>query len=85
MCNVKLTLLDLDTGSVIVVESDYIIIENNEIVFANEHLSAYRHYNVSIVASNLAGSAISYFTLSEYSCMKELNSGRNVQTLDDML
>ena len=72
MCNVKLTVLDLDTGSVIVVGSDYIIIENDEFVLTNEHLTAYRRYNVSVTASNLAGSANSHFILSEYSCTKEL-------------
>ena len=64
MCSVRLTFVDLDTG-----ESrtwDDLTIQDNAIKFTTEQLADNRHYNVTVNASNAAGSATTYVTISKF-------------------
>ena len=58
MCNSELTLVDLDTGEIITLEGT---------TFTTENVTVNRHYNVTVNASNSAGSTTSYVTISECS------------------
>ena len=59
--------VDLDTGEIITLGDRELTIAGNNITFSAEQLSVNRHYNVTIRASNSAGSTTSYVTISEYS------------------
>ena len=74
VCGFVIILMDLDTGGII---SSELVISNrthaNTITFNTTFLglTANRHYNVTVRASNVAGSAMSYTRISNvsaYSC-----------------
>ena len=67
MCSSELTFMDLDTGEIITLREGELTIADNNITFTFEQLSVNRHYNVTIRASNSAGSTTSYATISECS------------------
>ena len=58
MCSGELTLVDLDTGEIITLEG---------ITFTTQEVRVNRLYNVTVNASNSAGSTTSYVTISECS------------------
>ena len=64
VCSGKLKSVDLYTGLEVIPTGDIIL--RNTITFTNEHLRDNRHYNVTITATNVAGSANLYITISEY-------------------
>ena len=59
--------MDLDTGEIITLREGELTIADNNITFTFEQLSVNRHYNVTIRASNKAGSTTSYVAMSECS------------------
>ena len=62
----ELTYTDINTGEIIAVPHNNLVgLGNSTIVFSADYLTPNRHYNVSIEASNVAGSAISLTTLSK--------------------
>ena len=63
MCDAELTLVDLDIGDPIALGRNDIIIDRNDITFTVKHLSNNHTYNVTVVAENIAGSAISYTSI----------------------
>ena len=65
MCHAKLT-FEADTGQEIIVlgDSDLIITKTN-ITFTIQRLRENRHYNVTVTASNIAGSATSQAGISK--------------------
>ena len=65
MCSSELTFMDLDTGEIITLGDGELTIVENNITFTTEQLSVNRHYNVTVRASNKAGSTNSYVALSE--------------------
>lgn len=67
MCNTsaEVSLLDVDTGEIIQLQSSGIIIEENIISFTDEKLTTNRYYNVTVIASNNAGTFTSYAKISE--------------------
>ena len=75
MCTSELEFVDLDTEAFILLFGDMewsnttdanLTIEWSKITFTTEHLSANHLYNVTITATNVAGSATSYITISEF-------------------
>ena len=69
MCNAEITLLDLETGENFWGEIDVQLSVNN-ITFSAAQLTPNRHYTISVRASNVIGTAISYLNIS-----KHLNAG----------
>ena len=69
MCSGELKFVDLDTGEIITLENGELTIAEINITFATERLRVNRLYNVTIRASNSAGSTTSYVTISECSYM----------------
>ena len=69
MCSSELTLVDLDTGEIITLGDEELTTEENNITFTTEQLRVNRCYNVTIGASNSAGSTTSYVTISKCSYM----------------
>ena len=67
MCSSELTFVNLDTGEIITLGDEELISAGNNITFRTEQLSVNRHYNVTVRASNSAGSTTSYVTISECS------------------
>ena len=59
--------VDLDTGEIITLGDRELPIVGNNITFTTEQLRVNRHYNVTVRASNSAGSTTSYVTISECS------------------
>ena len=59
--------MDLDTGEIITLGAGELTIADNNITFTAEQLRVNRLYNVTVRASNSAGSATSYVTISECS------------------
>lgn len=53
-------LFDVEKSKMITIE---IVIAENSITFTTEHLATNRSYNVTVRASNIAGSATSYTTI----------------------
>ena len=68
MCSVKVTVLDLDTGvdMTLAGDIDFTIMGNN-ITIIPGLLAVNRHYNVTVEAMNVVGSANTYAVLSEWS------------------
>ena len=64
MCNGELIFVDLDTVEIITLGDGEFIIAENNITFTTEQVRVNRLYNVTINASNSAGSATSYDTIS---------------------
>ena len=62
MCNVEITLLDLDTGETFL---GYAQLSVHNVTFSDAQLTPNRHYNVSVRASNVIGTAMSYFNISK--------------------
>ena len=69
VCSSELTFVDLDTEEIITLGDEELTIAGNNITFTTEQLKTNRHYNVTIRASNSAGSTTSYVALSECSHM----------------
>ena len=68
MCSSELILMDLDTEEIITLgDGDLTTAENNITFITTEQLSVNRHYNVTVRASNSAGSTTSYVTISKCS------------------
>ena len=63
MCSGELKFVDLNTGLEAILIGDTIL--RNKITFNNIHLRVNRLYNFTITATNVAGSANSYITISE--------------------
>ena len=57
MCDGELTFTDLDTGEVISLENADLNITGANVTLGTEELRENRHYNITIRASNIAGSA----------------------------
>ena len=62
VCSVLIALLDLDTGENFLGNAQLSI---NNITFSAAQLTPNRHYNVSVRASNVIGTAMSYITISK--------------------
>ena len=58
-CTCEMNFVDLDTGETITV------VDHDECTFITRQLMIKRHYNITIHASNGAGSATSYTTISK--------------------
>ena len=67
MCSGELMFVDLDTGEIITLGDGELTTAGNNITFNAEQLSVNRRYNVTIRASNKAGSTTSYVTISKCS------------------
>ena len=66
MCDVKLTLLDLNTGENISIGANDLTLTDDNITFPAAQLTTNRHYNVSVSASNAAGTSTSVHQISKY-------------------
>ena len=66
MCSGELKLMDLDTGKITTLGDEELTIAENNII-TTEQLRVNRHYNITVNASNSAGSATSYVAISECS------------------
>lgn len=60
MCDAELTLVDTATGQIIGLRRDNVIIADNNISFSTKNLSKNHSYNITVFATNFAGSATSY-------------------------
>ena len=58
-------LLDLDTGDNITIEGSAVELAGNRVMITSQQLMDGRRYNVSVLASNRGGSAMSYALISE--------------------
>ena len=69
MCNSELTFVNLDTEVIITLRDGDLITSVNNITFkiTTTELRINRRYNVTVRASNSAGSTTSYVTISECS------------------
>ena len=68
MCSGELVFVDLDTGEIITLGYGELTIAGNNITFiTTEQLRDNRRYNVTVRASNSAGSTTSYVTISKCS------------------
>ena len=65
MCNAEIILLDLDTGEDFVGTINVQLSVNNA-TFSAAQLTPNHHYSVSVRASNVIGTAMSYFNISKY-------------------
>ncbi len=65
MCTAVLTFVDLDAGDIITLGTTDVTLEENNITFTAESglLTTNRHYDVTVTAANIAGSATSYITI----------------------
>lgn len=65
VCTAVLTFVDLDTGDTITLGTTDLTLEENNITFTAESglLTTNRHYDVTVTATNIAGSATSYITI----------------------
>ena len=63
MCSGELIIIDLDTGEIM--RDGELTITGNNITFTNEQLKVNHRYNVTVRASNSAGSATSYIAISD--------------------
>ena len=59
--------MDLDTGEIITLGDEELTTAGNNITFTTKQLRDNRRYNVTVRASNSAGSTTSYVTISECS------------------
>ena len=66
MCDGELTMVSQHNGNKIIIQSSDLSIRMNIITFTRENLEKNQLYNVSVNASNINGSAVSYVSLSEY-------------------
>ena len=57
--------VNLDTGEIITLGSRELTIAENNIIFTNEQLRDNHRYNVTVRASNNAGSTTSYIAISD--------------------
>ena len=64
MCDAEITLHDLDTGENFH-GSRTSQLDVNNVFFSAAQLTTNRHYNVSVRASNVIGTAVSYFNISK--------------------
>ena len=62
MCNAEVILHDLDTGEDFHGSAQLSV---NNITFSAAQLTPNRHYSVSVRASNMFGTAMSYFNISK--------------------
>ena len=65
MCSGELIIVDLDTGEIITLGDGELTIAENNITFTNEQLKVNHRYNVTVRASNSAGSTTSYIAISD--------------------
>ena len=65
MCSGELMFVDLDTGEIITLGDRESTIAENNIIFTNEQLRDNHLYNVTVRASNSAGSTTSYIAISD--------------------
>ena len=64
MCSVQITFLDLaDTGERFLGNAQLSV---DNVTFSAAQLTPNRHYNVSVRASNVIGTAVSYIIISKY-------------------
>ena len=61
VCQSEVTILDLDMGSVLIVNSTFVY---NKITFAAIYLSENHHYNIIVVATNINASITSFIEIS---------------------
>ena len=72
MCSGELKVVDLDTGELkTLFGGTNLTVAWNIITFSTELLRVNGRYNVTIIATNVAGSATSYSTISEYRAMHD--------------
>ena len=66
MCTAEVTFVDLNTGSTTVLRN--VSIAYNEITFTTQHLINHHSYNVTVIATNIAGPNTSHtsFMLTEF-------------------
>ena len=67
MCSGELKFVDLDTGEIVTLGNGELTIAEINITFATEQLRVNHRYNVTVRASNSAGSTTSYVAISECS------------------
>ena len=65
MCRAELTFEDVDTREIITLEGNDLTITETNITFTTQQLRENRHYNVTVAASNTAGSATSQAGISK--------------------
>ena len=66
-CTSILTFVNVDSGETTVISAD-VMPSSDNITFDPAQLDTNSNYNVSVLASNVAGSAVSYTNISEW-CM----------------
>ena len=66
--------MDLDTGEIIA-GVDTSVDHNESTTFITQPLTVRRHYNVTVNASNSAGSATSYTIISKHNAMLAIETG----------
>ena len=59
MCDDELTIVDVDTEETVTLDDNTLIVDKTNITFLTQSLRENRRYNVTITASNVAGSALS--------------------------
>ena len=64
VCRSRLTLTDISTGEAIQLGDTNVTISETNITFATQGLREDHYYNVTVTASNIAGSAVSHIILS---------------------
>ena len=57
MCSGELTFVDIDTGEIITLGDTDLTIAETNITFTTQQLRENHRYNVTVIASNIAGSA----------------------------
>jgi hypothetical protein len=76
VCTIEISFMDVETREIKVLEDSHITLIMNRVVFPIEQLTAHRHYNVVIQASNVAAQSVtSYGNLSQlfrYICSVEV-------------
>ncbi len=65
MCSAELTFANVDTGEIIILEDTELTITVTNITFTNLQLRTNHRYDVTVTASNVAGSATSQTMISK--------------------
>ena len=65
MCHADIAFREVETGLTMTLENTDLEIVEANITFTTQHLTENRHYNLSVIASNFAGSATSQAMLSK--------------------
>ena len=65
MCNITLTFEDIDTNSLVTLESSDIVIARTNITISTQQLARNRRYSVSVTASNVRGQTVAETIISK--------------------